>query len=170
MDAQNQNPLHAGESSLTLDAAVGLLSGRDDEQNSPRAPGREPGRGAAEQDRRAFDKGDAEAASAGEDPRSSGDSEDADRAEPPPGPEPEGAAIEPPVSWKAADKALFRTLPREVQQVIADRERMREQTTNRALQETAAWRKAAEAERKAVEVERQHYTQQLAAMLPALHK
>jgi hypothetical protein len=63
--------------------------------------------------------------------------------------------IAPPSSWKADAKNRFRDLPRDLQKVISDRERERETHFSRTQQETAEARKAALAERAAVQNERQ---------------
>lgn len=76
--------------------------------------------------------------------------------------------IEPPSSWKAEDKSLFSTLPREAQQVIAAREAEREVAVNTRLQDAAQKRAEADAERKAVLEGRQQLIQQQEAALATL--
>lgn len=154
MDGQIQNPLQSGQGAISLDSAVGILRSRDEQQTAPppaaEAPREEPQNTAPEAE-----------------PAAETPSEQPDDATPA---EPDLPAIEPPASWKAADKELFKTLPREAQQRIAEREREREQATNRALQEAAEKRKATEAERTAYENERQRYAQQLNTLVPLLQQ
>ena len=73
--------------------------------------------------------------------------------------------IDPPPSWKADAKRQFRDLPRDLQKVIADRERERETHFSRTQQETAEARKAAMAERSAVQNERQAHVQGLTQLI-----
>jgi len=73
--------------------------------------------------------------------------------------------IEPPASWKADAKKRFRDLPRDLQRVIADRERERETHFSRTQQETVEARKASLAERAAVQNERQAYAQGLTQLI-----
>lgn len=62
--------------------------------------------------------------------------------------------IEAPLSWSTEAKETFKALPREAQQVIADRERARDVEVRRSQNEAAEIRKA-------VETERQQYAAQL---------
>ena len=62
------------------------------------------------------------------------------------GPEPELPAIKAPHSWDAEARAVFQTLPREAQQVIAARETARDAFVSKATEEAANTRKQAESE------------------------
>jgi len=73
--------------------------------------------------------------------------------------------IDPPASWKADAKKRFHDLPRDLQRVIADRERERESHFSRTQQETAEVRKANQAERAAVQNERLAYAQGLSQLI-----
>lgn len=160
MDGQTVNPLQAGGEAISLDMARGaLLGGAEPEQKQDAQPQAAPERQPAashEQDQAQ------EAEPAADEAQPETETTEQAEADLPP--------IEPPASWKAADKEWFRSLPREAQQIIADRERSRETATNRALQEAAEARKAAEAERQAALNERQQYQQQLNAIVPALQQ
>ena len=59
---------------------------------------------------------------------------------------PDEPVILAPKSWAAEDRAVFATLPREAQQVIAAREAERDTTTQKAVQSAAEARKAADQE------------------------
>lgn len=52
--------------------------------------------------------------------------------------------VEAPVSWSAEDKKVFEGLPREAQEVVARRERERDQGVNKTLEEVAPLRNVAE--------------------------
>ncbi|TAK98950.1 MAG: hypothetical protein EPO08_17760 [Rhodospirillaceae bacterium] len=73
--------------------------------------------------------------------------------------------IDPPPSWKADAKRRFRDLPRDLQKVIADRERERETHFSRTQQETVEARRASLAERAAVQNERQAYAHGLTQLI-----
>jgi hypothetical protein len=75
--------------------------------------------------------------------------------------DPETPVIEPPASWSAEHKERFRQLPPDLQAVIAEREAEQKSAFNRQINEAAEKRKAAEAEFKAAQSERQRYAQQL---------
>lgn len=64
--------------------------------------------------------------------------------------EPEEPAIDPPVSWKAEDKELFKSLPPEVQKTISERETERERFVQSKSQEAANVRATVENEARAV--------------------
>lgn len=98
----------------------------------------------------------------------SGDEPDAGAQETAPTGEEEGqseppatAAIEPPNSWTAEEKALFAKLPPEAQTAISRRESERERLINERTQEIAEQRKAHEAATQAVNTERAQYAQNL---------
>jgi hypothetical protein len=83
-------------------------------------------------------------------------------------PEPQGekpAAIVPPASWSAEDKALFSKLPPEAQAVVARRESERDRVVNQRTEEIAQERKGWDAERRAISTERQGYLQSLQQMV-----
>ncbi len=73
--------------------------------------------------------------------------------------------IAPPASWKADAKERFKALPRELQKVVADREREREVHFSKTQTEAAQARRAADAERQAVQHERQAYAQGLGSLI-----
>lgn len=88
--------------------------------------------------------------------------------------EPETPAIDPPVSWKADAKEMFKTLPAEAQKVIADREAERERFVQTKAQEAANTRASVENEaRQAIaQLQQQaaeqlhHYAQMIAPQRP----
>lgn len=147
-----RNPLQAGaEPIASIDAAKGILFEKRDEtpaqaaEDAPRTPDPAP-----------------EAEAAAETPSGDEETTETEAEDLPP--------IDPPSFWKKAARDLFATLPRDAQQAIVERERERERGLNTAMQEAAEKRKAAEAERTAAETERQTYTQQLTAFIPALQR
>lgn len=75
------------------------------------------------------------------------------------------AAIEPPRSWSAEDRAVFSRLPPEAQAVVARRESERESAFTKRTQEIAEERKGWDAERAAIATQRQTYVQNLQQML-----
>lgn len=80
-------------------------------------------------------------------------------AETPPSGEAEGVEaetppIEPPRSWTAEQREKWSSLPREAQEIIAERENARDAEVSRRQNETAEQRKALEAKQTAVEQER----------------
>lgn len=77
----------------------------------------------------------------------------------------ETSPIDPPASWKAEAKERFKALPRETQQDIADRESERERGLTKTQQESADVRKAAEADRAAVQDERKSYASRLNVLI-----
>ncbi len=86
-----------------------------------------------------------------------GEYEENDEAREPP--------IEAPRTWSKAEREAFEALPREHQQMLADRERERDAHYQRGLQDAAEQRKAATAERQAAEQARQQYEQALPSLL-----
>lgn len=78
-----------------------------------------------------------------EDESEGGDPEESDEQEEEPE---ETPAIDPPVSWKADAKELFKTLPPEAQKVIAERETERERFVQQKAQEAATTRQSVENE------------------------
>lgn len=84
--------------------------------------------------------------------------------------EPETPAIEPPLSWKADKKELFKQLPPELQAAIAERESEREKFVKRQSNEAVEAKKAAEAERTAIQQERQTALSTLQSIIPALQE
>lgn len=101
----------------------------------------------------------------GDDAPAPGDPASGDGDESPPEPL---EVIEPPSSWKAEDKAFFKTLPLEAQKIVASREAERETAVSQRLQEAATKRSEAEAERKAVLDGRTQLIQQQDAALRTL--
>lgn len=58
--------------------------------------------------------------------------------------EDEPAPVEAPVSWSAEDRKIFESLPREAQEVVARRERERDEGTTKRLEEVAPLRNVAQ--------------------------
>ncbi len=86
-------------------------------------------------------------------------------------PEPEAEAlpaIEPPRSWKAEEKERFRSLPRETQEYLAERESDRDRALNRSQSEAAEKLKGLTAKEQAVEQARQQYESALPQLLQTL--
>ncbi len=150
-----QNAISAAAApSLTLDAALDLLSDDrgDEAHNDPASAGERPNA----------------AGSAAEGIEST---QPADHAPTDPAADEDSETIQPPGSWQASDRELFRSLPAALQERIAAREQQRERAVNEALRETAAQRRAADGERAAFEAERQRFQQQLDALvLSARHE
>jgi hypothetical protein len=86
--------------------------------------------------------------------------------------EPEGnlPPIEPPRSWTTEEKERFRSLPRELQAYLSEREQERDRDVRRRQNEAADERKAAQAEREAVARARQHYEAALPVLLHTLQQ
>lgn len=106
--------------------------------------------------------------SGGDEPQDAGTSESASTGEDEGQPEPQAetpAAIDPPASWSAEDKALFAKLPPDAQQVVARRESERDRVIQQRTQEVAEQRKAVEAERTAIESQRKQYSDNLQSLL-----
>jgi hypothetical protein len=86
----------------------------------------------------------------------------------------QAAAIEPPKSWSDEEKAVFSKLPPDAQKVISAREGERDKLIYQRTEEVANQRKAHEAERTAIQTERQTYLQSLQQLtgfvLPELQK
>jgi len=78
--------------------------------------------------------------------------------------------IDPPRSWTAEDKEIFRALPRETQENLAARDRARETEFRRGQNEAAEQRKAIDAERNEVMQARARYEQALPALLQTLQE
>jgi len=78
--------------------------------------------------------------------------------------------IEPPRSWTAEDKEIFRTLPRATQENLAARDRARQTEFRRSQNEAAELRKAMDVERSEVTQARARYEQALPALLQTLQE
>ncbi len=78
--------------------------------------------------------------------------------------------IEPLRSWSKEDKELFKGLPRETQERLADRERSRDSDFSRRQQEATEKAKALEAERSKVEQARTQYEAALPQLLETLQQ
>lgn len=76
--------------------------------------------------------------------------------------------IEPPRSWTKEAKDRWATLPRETQEYLAQREQERDRGLRQSQNEIAEARKAAQAEREAVEKARKDYEAKLPALMQAL--
>jgi hypothetical protein len=79
-------------------------------------------------------------------------------------------SIEPPRSWTKEDKELFRSLPRETQERLAERERSREADFLRRQNEAAEKSKGLTAKEQAAEQLRTQYEHALPQLLQALHQ
>ena len=87
-----------------------------------------------------------------------------------PEPEAEEPPIAPPVSWSKEDKEHFATLPRSAQEIIARREQERDRDYLQGKNQTAAERKAIEADKRAAEQVRQQYESQIPIVLSAIQQ
>jgi hypothetical protein len=96
------------EGALTLDQAAGLLGEMAEREDDAPAP--EPAEPEPEHH---------EPTPEGEGGEEPDEANPAD-AEPEPEPEPEGPEIEPPLFWDAEAKETFKTLPRDLQQKLAE--------------------------------------------------
>lgn len=76
--------------------------------------------------------------------------------------------IEPPRSWSKEDKELFKALPRETQERLAERERSRDTDFSRRQQEATERVKALDAEKQRVEKARGEYESALPVLLQNL--
>jgi hypothetical protein len=110
------------------------------------APGQEPGAGTAQPE------------------AGPGETQEADAQAETPDP------IEPPRSWTKEDKELFRGLPRDTQQRLAERERSREGDFLRRQNEAAEKLKGLTAQQQAAEHVRAHYEQALPVLLQSLQE
>lgn len=152
-------PAGEGES-ISIDQAVALFNKKPapDEQ-APATSGEAPEASAAPQE--STPQGEDAAPPEGETSGEQTEEHDPALEELPP--------VEPPRSWTKEEKEAFKTLPREHQQSIADRERERTLAIRRGQDEAAQIRKAAEAERAAAEQARQRYESALPTLLQAIH-
>jgi len=147
MTQQNSAPA-AVPPSLTLDSALGLLSGsREDELDG-------------------HSTSTGESSKTGDAPiENTTSTQPNDRASVGQAVNEAGEGVQPPASWRASDRELFRSLPVALQERIAAREQQRERAVNEALRQSAALRQAAEGERAAFEGERQRFRNQLDALI-----
>lgn len=122
-----------------------------------------PGEAGAEDTESAAD----EAADAGTEETPSTGDEDEGQTEPQHGDDAGAAAIEPPASWSAEEKATFAKLPPAAQATIARRESERDKLIQQRTQEIAEQRKATEAERTAIEGQRKQYLESLQVLMHA---
>lgn len=76
--------------------------------------------------------------------------------------------IEPPRSWTSEEKERFKSLPRETQEYLANREQQRDREVRARQNEAAELRKAFEAERTQLEQARQQYEAALPALMQAV--
>jgi hypothetical protein len=83
-------------------------------------------------------------------------------------PEQDLPPIEPPRSWTTEEKERFKSLPRDLQAYLSEREQERDRDVRRRQNEAADERKAAQAEREAVARARQEYEAALPALLASL--
>lgn len=82
--------------------------------------------------------------------------------------DPAEPVIAPPESWKAEAKERFKTLPRDLQQVIADREVEQKSAFNRQVNESTVAKQAAEQERQRYATQLDSLIQQATALDPVL--
>jgi hypothetical protein len=152
--AGGEGPLSAREAAASLadtrlkDAA---RERRDDEQQGE-APGAERKDGTAETESPPQGEGTAQETGPGE---TQGD----DQAEP---------SIAPPRSWTKEDKELFKSLPRETQERLAERERSREADFLRRQNEASERLKGLSAQQQEADTARAYYEQALPALLTGL--
>ena len=133
---QRRDDEHAGEA--RDDAPVKRRAERDGGAAAQElSPGQEPGADTAQETGPGETQGD-------------------DQAEPP---------IAPPRSWTKEDKELFRHLPRETQERLAERERSREADFLRRQNEASERLKGLSARQQEVDKARTHYEQALPALL-----
>ncbi len=86
------------------------------------------------------------------------------------GGEPEAPPIDPPRSWTKEDKELWKGLPRETQERLADRERSRDREFSTRLNATDAKSKELTAKEAAAEQLRQQYEQAMPLLLQQLQE
>ncbi len=82
----------------------------------------------------------------------------------------EASAIDPPRSWSKEEKERFNSLPRETQEYLTRRENERDTALRRGQNEAATLRQNLEAEKNAVEQQRQQYEQILPALMQQLQQ
>lgn len=153
-------PVVIDDSPLTLEQAASQLyeeRRKEAEPDKPRAP---DGKFAKAEPDKASAPAEQEAAAV-EETQPSGEDAGADTAEVPP--------IEPPKSWTAEQREKFAALPRDAQEIIAERESARDADLSRRQNETAEQRKALEAKQQAVEQERTKAEQSAEMTLRVLH-
>jgi hypothetical protein len=85
-------------------------------------------------------------------------------------PQDDEAPIEPPRSWTKDEKERFRSLPRETQEYLANREQTRDRELRRSENEAAEQRKALDAEHGKVEQARAQYESALPQLLETLQQ
>lgn len=116
--------------------------------------------GASEQD-----SAQADAATAGDDQQPSGDDDGqddtGDKGLPP---------IAPPASWTKEQKKAWETLPRDLQESLAEHERVRRTDIDRRLNEAAQRERAAQARMQAAEQARKQYEAQIPVLQQAIQK
>jgi hypothetical protein len=95
-------------------------------------------------------------------PEAPGETQEAEPAEMPP--------IEPPRSWTKDEKERFKTLPRELQAYLSEREQERDRELRRSQNEAAEKRKELDAERGMVVQARQQYESALPVLLQTLQQ
>ena len=143
---------------MTVTQAARLLqslSRKQQEEQAPAAPteaAAEPTQSPAQ----AEDASPEEAPSTGDQPEAQAEAE------------PEAPPIEPPRSWKAEEKERFKSLPRDTQAYIAEREQERDRALSRSQNETAEKLKGLTAKEQAVEQARQQYEAALPQLLQVL--
>ena len=166
--AGGEGPLTAREAALSLiDTRRKEPAGerRDDDENSGEARDDAPSRRGAQRDGGTADNRSADEAGAAQETdkatgpgETRGDDQGAERPSP----------IEPPRSWTKEDKELFRSLPRDTQERLADRERSREADFLRRQNEAADKSKGLTAKEQAAEQARAQYEQALPQLLQTL--
>jgi len=143
---------------------AGVQRRDDDEQHAGGVRDGAPGRRSAEREGGASAQDSAEEAGTAQDTgpgETQGGADAAAEMQPP---------IEPPRSWTKEDKELFRCLPRDTQQRLAERERLREGDFLRRQNEAAEKLKGLSAHQQAAEHARASYEQALPMLLHALQE
>ena len=148
-------PADAPES-MTVTQAARMLAGlsrkpKDETPAAPEAAAQEP-----------TQESEAKADAAAPPKEASGETTESAEAELPP--------IEPPRSWKAEEKERFKSLPRETQAYLAEREQERDRALNRSQNEAAEKLKGLTAKEQAVEQARQQYESALPQLLNTLQQ
>jgi hypothetical protein len=119
------------EGALSIDQAAGLLGEMQEREDEAPASAEEP---AVEPEETPAEP----AAETGEEPEEASPAETEEEP-----PEPDLPAIEPPLFWAADEKDLFKALPRELQQKLAEREETASKAVSKRFQEAAEKEKVA---------------------------
>ena len=150
-------PLDGGDA--TVSALAALLGAEHREEDAADGKDETPASSQTSNDALEAAPDPAAADGPGDDQVTDSDTGESDRDEP---------VIAAPRSWPAEMRALFATLPPDLQRVIADRETERDAAFNRQVNEAADKRRAADAELAAASTERRQYLAGLSAVIGEL--